>query len=887
MGYVKLTIDNREVEVEQGTLVIEAARNLGIDIPHFCYHPKLGYDANCRMCHVEIDKNQKLQASCSISVADGMIVHTDTERVRESHKSVLEFILANHPLDCPVCDQGGRCDLQDYSHRYTPTVSRFEEVKRVFNKDYFGSVIEKQMNRCVSCMRCVRYCDDVIDAKALASAGRGSMSEIKHFGSHQLDCEFCGGCVQICPVGAFTNRISMFDYRPWMLKRTDTTCGYCGDGCQLTVQTRDQQSAVNTIIEVQSFHGTGRNNGDLCARGYFGFGFANHEARLTHPLIKRDGIHVQVTWEEALEYAAERIVAIKQQHGSDAIAGLASARLTNEDLYVFQKFMRMSVGTNQVDSSVRYGHINAAMAMETVQGTTRWLITYEDIVKAHTILLLGTRITETNPIVGLKVKEAVKKGGAKLITIESTVPVVQTISNITNLSSLHLQANPLAYGAVIQGMIYAVLAEGLVNEETRDRYPQYIERLKQATMSFSLRDCAQVAWVSDDQIKTAATVFSESPNGIVLVGQGVLRSPGAFETVLNVFDLLLLTGKLNQEGSGLAVLTEENNEQGALEMGVVSEYLPGSSDRINNTEKQEAQMQWGSESVADIGLRLPEMIEAARDGRVRAMYIVGENPIESLPPAAKVRDALGHLDFIICHELFMTETAKCADIIFPVCSYFEKDGSFINSEGVVQKVRRALDPIGESQSDWVVLAQLSSFMHVPMEYSLVTDIQDEISRFRDSSRKAARPDRKVFDRYIEYEASNPKVDCRYVVEKPKTSDTRPLILTVGQSLFHSGKMSTFSQGLQAIQATGVLMIHPDDGEKYGVMDGSLVKMESDHGEAVIPVTFNERYPQGTAFFPEHFSEAIGEVLSMTIDPVTSVPYFGSAYISITSADSGD
>ncbi|HIO68950.1 MAG TPA: 2Fe-2S iron-sulfur cluster binding domain-containing protein [Nitrospirales bacterium] len=411
MGRVKLTIDKREVEVEQGTLVIEAARELGIDIPHFCYHPKLGYDANCRMCHVEIEKSPKLQASCSIPVTDGMVVHTDTERVNESHKSVLEFILANHPLDCPVCDQGGRCDLQDYSHRYTPTVSPFEDVKRVFNKEYFSPVIEKQMNRCVSCTRCVRYCDDVIDAQALASTGRGSASEIKHFGAHELDCEFCGGCVQICPVGAFTNRVSMFDYRPWMLKRTDTTCGYCGDGCQLTFQTRDQQSTANTIIEVQSFHGTGRNNGDLCARGYFGFGFPNHEDRLTHPLIKRDGTHVQVTWEEAMEYAAERLTEIKEQHGPDAVAGLASARLTNEDLYVFQKFMRVSIGTNQLDSSIRYGHVNAATAMVKVQGTARWTITYEDIVQAHTILLLGTNLTETNPIVGLKVKEAVKKGG--------------------------------------------------------------------------------------------------------------------------------------------------------------------------------------------------------------------------------------------------------------------------------------------------------------------------------------------------------------------------------------------------------------------------------------------------------------------------------------------
>ncbi len=862
MGQVKLTIDSREVEVEQGTLVIEAARELGIDIPHFCYHPKLGYDANCRMCHVEIEKNPKLQASCSIPVTDGMVVHTNTERVNESHKSVLEFILANHPLDCPVCDQGGRCDLQDYSHRYTPTVSRFEDVKRVFNKEYFSSVIEKQMNRCVSCTRCVRYCDDVIDAQALASTGRGSASEIKHFGAHELDCEFCGGCVQICPVGAFTNRVSMFDYRPWMLKRTDTTCGYCGDGCQLTFQTRDQQSTANTIIEVQSFHGTGRNNGDLCARGYFGFGFPNHEDRLTHPLIKRNGVHVQVTWEEAVEYAAEQLTEIKEQHGADAVAGLASARLTNEDLYMFQKFMRMSIGTNQIDSSIRYGHINAATAMVKVQGTARWTISYEHVVQAHTILLLGTNLTETNPIVGLKVKEAVKKGGAQLITVESTVPVIQTISNITNLATLHLQANPLAYGAVIQGMVKAVLDGGLVNENIQTRYPKYIERLKQATAKMSLFDCEQASGVSGEQIKAAAKAFSEAPKGIVLVGQGVLRSPGAFETTLNVLDLLLLTGKLDQEESGLGVLTEENNEQGAFEMGVVPEHIPGP------------------------GLRLPEMVEAARDGRVKAMYIVGENPIESLPPSVKVRDAFDKLDLLICHELFMTETAQCADIVFPACSYAEKDGTFTNSEGIGQKVRRALDPVGESQPDWEILAQLSNFMNLPMEYESVKDIQDEIRRSQIPMRKTPRPDRKILDMYIEGETSNSESNRRYAVTKVKTNDVRPLILTVGQSLFHSGKMSTFAKGLNAIQSEGALVMHPEDGAKNGVHDGSLVKMISDHGEAIIPVKFNERRPPGTVFFPEHFSAHIGAVLSMITDPTTGAPYFGSAYVSIEPSVSG-
>ncbi|MFM8550995.1 MAG: 2Fe-2S iron-sulfur cluster-binding protein, partial [Nitrospiraceae bacterium] len=370
---VKLTIDGQSLTVPKGTLVIEAARPVGVMVPHFCYHPKLKPDANCRMCLVEIEKIPKLQTACSTPVAEGMVVRTATTVVNEAHKSVLEFILANHPLDCPVCDQGGRCDLQDFSHEYTPTTSRFVEVKRVFQKEYFSPLIEKQMNRCVQCLRCVRYCDEVLDVKALAPVGRGTMTEIKHFGAHELDCEFCGGCIQICPVGAITSRLSMYEFRPWMLKRADTVCTYCGDGCQITLQTKD-----NDLIEVMSAQGAGRNNGDLCAKGYFGYHATTNPERLTQPLVRREGRLVPATWDEALEYVAETFVQLKLKHGAQAFAGIITARCANEDLYLFQKFMRLAIGTNKLDSSARYGQVNAVRALCRVQGTHRWPVTFED-----------------------------------------------------------------------------------------------------------------------------------------------------------------------------------------------------------------------------------------------------------------------------------------------------------------------------------------------------------------------------------------------------------------------------------------------------------------------------------------------------------------------------
>ena len=279
---VEVTIDGVATKVPKGTLVIEAAKRVGVMIPHFCYHPKLAPDANCRMCLVEIERMPKLQTSCSTPVAEGMVVRSSVPNVEQARQSVLELILANHPLDCPVCDQGGRCDLQDFSHQYTRTRSPFHELKRVFPKRYFGPLIETQMNRCVACMRCVRYCDEVMDVKALAASQRGTMTEIVAFGGHELDCEYCGGCVQICPVGALVSRVSMYEYRPWMLKRAESICGYCGDGCHITLQTKN-----NELIEVNSTFGAGRNNGDLCPRGYFGFHASEHADRLKSPLIRQ------------------------------------------------------------------------------------------------------------------------------------------------------------------------------------------------------------------------------------------------------------------------------------------------------------------------------------------------------------------------------------------------------------------------------------------------------------------------------------------------------------------------------------------------------------------------------------------------------------------------
>ena len=876
---VRVTIDGMTVNVPKGTLVIEAARRVGVMIPHFCYHPKLKPDANCRMCLVEVEKVPKLQTACSTPVDEGMNVRTATTVVNDAHRSVLEFILANHPLDCPVCDQGGKCDLQDFSHQYTAT-SRFTETKRIFQKEYFSPLIETQMNRCVQCLRCVRYCDEVMDVKALAPAGRGTMTEIKHFGPHPLNCEFCGGCVQICPVGAITSRLSMYEYRPWMLKRMDTICNYCGDGCQMTVQTKGQE-----LIEVNSAHGAGRNNGDLCARGFFGFHAASHPDRLTHPLIRRDGKLVQATWEEALEYVAGRLGEIKATHGGESIGGLISGRCTNEELYLFQKFLRVAIGTNHIDSSARYGHLNGLHAMRLVQGTHRWTVTFEDILDADVLLLVGTNITETNPITGLKVKEAVKKRRATLVTMESLEPVVDTMSNIANLSHHHFRIPPSHLQNAILGLTKAVVEQNLVHPELAQRHPTYLKAITSALQSLSWQDLHQATGIEPAAFVQTAQVLAGARRLVILAGPLLLRSERGYTGCVTLLDLLILTGKLDQPGCGFAPLAEENNDQGAVEMGAVTELLPGACSADSSADRERIMKQWNGTLPAGGGSTLVDMLDRANTGSLKAMFIVGENPVASLPGSVRAEESLRKLEFLVCQELFLTETAALAHVVLPAASAMEKSGTFTNTEGHVQTVRPSIEPVGESRPDWEVFSALSILLNSPMEYAESKEILKEIRSLipgYGSLGPAPIPpkiDRTTLDRYLT-EAYQRDLASRYRLTIQKARPDGTVRVDMMQSLFHSGKFSTRSKGLLQIEGSGRLRINPLDAVRFALREGDRVRLTSTFGEMTTEVKIMERVPQGTAWFPDHFGQAAVRLFECIVDPVTRVPSLRTATVSM-------
>ncbi|MEK7222618.1 MAG: molybdopterin-dependent oxidoreductase, partial [Nitrospirota bacterium] len=656
----------------------------------------------------------------------------------------------------------------------------------------------------------------------------------------------------------------------------DTTCGYCGDGCSLILETRGEK-----VIEVMSSHGNGRNNGDLCAKGFFGYQYVNHADRLTTPLVRQaDGKLHPVTWDEVLPLLAERLTQIKLAEGADAIGGLISARCTNEDLYLFQKFMRLAIGSNHLDSTTRYGHVNAARALRRVQGTNRWTVSYEDIVQADALLLIGTQVTAANPIVGLKVKEAVKKHGAKLLTIETLVPSIETTSNITNLSAMHVAVPPGRHAAAVRGLVKAVFDENLVDAGLSARAGDYVSRVRAAATALPYPE-----GLNETTLRAIAKTFAGARRGVILIGQDLLQAPGGHDAAVNLLDFLLLIGKLTQPGWGLAPLTEENNEQGALEMGATAEYLPGPAELADPAARSRMADAWKDEPPAAKGMRLMEMLDAARAGKLKAMLIIGENPVRSLPLSVKAAEALEKLDLLVVQELFLTETAKLADVVLPACSYAEKTGTFTNSEGFVQKVRPGLEPVGDSRPDWEILSALSVMMGYPLEYGDAREILKEIRavipgyRVLGATAEPAQVDAQAVERYVTTGFAE-DLAARYSAGAGPQAGGHRWALAIGQTLFHSGAMSTRANGLLELQKDGKLIMNPADAQRLSITEGGRARLTSTSGEATVTVTLLGRIPEGTLFFPESFREALAGLPGMSLDPVTGVPYCKSVRVSV-------
>ncbi len=647
---ITLKIDDRDVTVPPGTLVIEAARRMGIEVPSFCYFPGLSLQAACRMCLVELEKAPKLQTACTLVAMPGMVVRTNTPQVHEARKGMLEFLLANHPLDCPVCDKGGECELQDMVFTYGADKSRFNEEKRHQPEQKWSDAVYYDAPRCILCFRCVRVCDEGMDVKALGVGQRGSQSTIIPNGEDHLDCEECGMCIDICPVGALTSGTYRYKTRPWEMQYVSTVCTHCSNGCKTTLSVRN-----NEILRANNRDLSGINKDFLCAKGRFGFDFTRHAERLKLPLLRREGKLVPSSWEDALAEVSRRLAEVHKANGADSIGFIGSNRTTNEENYLLGRVARASIGTNNIDHhrTADYAGLIAALG----SGAGAASASMEQLYQADAVLLVGHDPTEQSPLVAWQIRSAIRHRGARLYVINS--------------KSIKLLRKARSFVEVPEGR-EASAVRWLAGGQAQQLNDGTIERL--ASLKAALEKEQNVVIVFGAELSGAA-IRDIAKFGYTLPGSTHYMALGDYA-----------------------------NSRGAADMGLLPDMLPGYVPITDARTRDKFGTLWGAKPPEKPGLDARRMLAAAAKGDLHALYVVGANPVKTFGVSASGK--LGKLDLLVVQDLFLTETAQLADIVLPAASAYEKNGTMTNTAGEVQLVRKGGDTMG-TRTDFDMLRILS------------------------------------------------------------------------------------------------------------------------------------------------------------------------------------
>ena len=878
---IQLTVDGQQVEAKQGVSLYDVISQTGKIIPAMCYHYTFDPFGSCGMCLVMVEGKKAPVRSCTAKAEAGMVVRCEGEDLFLARKKAVEKHLTIHPLDCPVCDADGHCELQDMAFQHGVT-NLVNAKPKGLPEDRRSLVLDFNMNRCILCGECINICKDVQMVDALQFIKKEGTTHVVAKGDEGLVCEFCGDCLAVCPVGAITNKYSKYVYKPWQLKKTTSTCAYCADGCQMFIETSGKGvQRVTSPLSWKNKWGdraeTAEGHGGLCVRGRFGFQYIDSKERLGAPLVRTEEGFAPRSWFEVMDTVVGRLKALKAQHGPNAIAGLITARCTNEELYLFQKLMRAAIGTNQVDSSARYGHLNFTRALQHAAGVGRMMNGYEQITKANVLLLIGIDITETNPIASLRVKEAIRVYGAQVIV---------GTSRLTNIAKLASHPLPIAAGSerwFIQALVKAAVEEDLVDEAATTAAPEAFAALKAAVAGLSWEVLTARTGTSREVVIEAVRLYAEAPKAVILCAEGVTRQVEGYASVLNLVDLAWVTGKLTRPGCGVNALPEEANEQGAVDMGVASELLPGQALYGDEDGRAKFATAWCcSLPPPDPSATLMEILKRCREGGIKALYLVGENPLATLPASTGVREALEKVELLVCQDPFLTETGRLAHVVLPATTFAEKDGTFTNLEGKVNRVRPALEPYEEARPDWEIFAALGTGLGYPMEYEAAQDVQREIMKLLpgyynlgEPRPVTAQPEGYLRNGYVR------EVAARYAAGA-EADGARPFTLTIGQVLYHSGKLSTRASGLvQLYPSKGRLQMNPGDLAQLQIGPQDVVRVTSANGALELRTEPNHDLARGTCFFPEHFNEPpVKDLAECVVDPTTGVPAFKFTHVAI-------
>ena len=715
MPDIKLTIDGTELQVEPGTTILEAARQIGADIPTLCHHPALKPNGACRLCLVEVEKAKALVASCVTPVAPGMVVHTESERVVKARKDILRLLVANHPLVCIVCEKTGACKLQDYCYRYDIDDSHYSGEVKELPLDESNEFFVRDMNKCILCGICVSMCQDVVGVGAIDFTKRGFATNVGAAYEDKIEdstCVFCGLCIDHCPVGALTVKSAFGKGRPFELETTKAVCPYCSVGCTLELHTNKEE-----VTQVTPHCTSPVNRGQLCSKGKFGWDYFQSEARLTAPLIKSEGVFVEVTWEEALSFTVDHLDRIKRLYGDQALMGLVSSLQTNEESYLLQKLIR-SLGSNNIDSYTRHCHAPAMRALRHALGSAALTNSIEELCCARAILVVGSEPAKTHPVISYRVHEAVHRG-ADLITAGAGK------ESFKSLPRLNFDLKPAAAAVLVNTMAQVILDEELHDQKYVARRGEDFEGFKKAVALYTPERAHEITGLPAEKIKEAARLFARAESAAIVAGAGT--GAEGEELVTSLINLALLTGNIGKKAGGLYLLFGESNLQGCLDMGTHPAFLPGYQLLEDKKVRERFAEAWQVPLNPEPGLSAAEVFDTPAAQSIKAMLILGENPVSCSVGSNHADTVLKNLDFLLVQELFMTETAALADVILPSAAFAEKTGTYTNLERRVQLNRPALDPPGKVFSDWRVIAELAGWLGFEWEYASPADIFAEMA----------------------------------------------------------------------------------------------------------------------------------------------------------------
>ncbi len=857
-------------------------------IPTLCDDPKLAPYGACRVCSVEVSmgstEKRRTVASCHTQVTAGMHIHTQTDSIQKLRKNIVELILTDHPLDCLTCEVNGNCELQDVAASVGIRDVRYWQPDNHLGrkKDESHPYMRMDLSKCINCSRCVRVCDEIQGEFVLAMAGRGFDSRIIKdndllFGDSS--CVSCGACAQTCPTAAITD---VFQSKAKTAdKKIRTICSYCGVGCNLEVSVRD-----NKVLSINAPEDAGVNQGHTCLKGRYAFRFYNHPDRLDTPLIKKNGTFVKASWDEAYDFIETRLKAIIEQDGSDAIAGISSARCTNEENYLMQKFIRAVCGTNNIDCCARVCHSPTAFGMQQSFGTGAATNSIADLDETDLIMVTGANPTSAHPVTGAKIKQQAMKGKT-LIVLD---PVVTEIARIADF---HLQLRPGTNVAVLNAMLYYIVKHQLVNktfiDERCEGHDEFIDKISQ----LDVIEMCRIAGLQPELVEAAAIAYGSADKAMSFHGLGVTEHSQGSKTVMLIANLAMITGNIGRTGVGVNPLRGQNNVQGAADMGCQPHQGAGYLSLAEPENLQYYEDRYGVQSPVTPGLKIPQMFDAAKSGDLKALWIMGEDVAQTDPNTQHVVAALKNLDLLVVQEIFFSETAKLADVVLPGTSFLEKSGTFTNGERRVQRVQAVVPPLAGTKVDGQIIVDMMNRMgYQQADYDAAEVLQEIASvvpffagatweNLGDNGKQWPIAEGGIDTQILHQDGfKNGRGKFHYfdwheTNELEENATEFPLILTTSRVLQHyNAATMTRRTANENLVSEDILLINERDARDKHIRSGDKTRLYSDRGEVFLTAEISDKVKPGIVFTTFHFPEQmVNNVTSAVVDSETMCPEY--------------